>query len=73
MTLSPTLIQRIETLAQRKQTTPEAVLTTLLDRYEQSDPVEDFIGAFDDDVVDLSLTVRETLKQHFGKPDDGAA
>lgn len=64
-----TLTQRIQKIAQREGLTAEELLQTLLDVYEQqhaeSDPIEDFIGAFDDDVSDLSVTVRRTLRQKF--------
>lgn len=32
--------------------------------------VEAFIGAFDDEVSDLSVTVRETIRQRFEQSDD---
>lgn len=35
--------------------------------------IEAFIGAFDDDVSDLSVTVRETIRQRFEQPDDRSA
>ena len=66
------LTERLKAIAEREGRTPEAVLEDLLNAYER-DPIEDFIGAFDDDVRDLSVTVRETLRQKFAEPDDSAA
>ncbi|GEM_PF-5407659 len=34
---------------------------------EAHDPLDDFIGAFDDDVPDISSTVRETLDGYYRK------
>lgn len=77
MTLPDKLAQRIEALAEREGLTPETLLETLLDEYEahqrQEGSIEDFIGAFDDDVTDLSVTVRETLHQKFVADDDRSA
>ncbi len=79
MTLLEDLTQRLQTIAEREGRSPEAILQELLDAYEQrpsgeapKDPLENFIGAFDDDVTDLSTTVRETLRQKF-TDDDGSA
>ena len=35
--------------------------------------IEAFIGAFDDEVSDLSVTVRETIRQRFEQSDDRSA
>jgi len=72
MVLTEALTQRIEAIAKREGRTPQEVLQSLLDAYEQQDPLEDFIGAFDDDVTDLSVTVRDTLKRKFAHTDDNA-
>jgi len=82
MTLSDPLVKRVAELAEREGRTPEEMLQTLIDAYEHShavvqqherDPIEDFIGAFDDDVTDLSVTVRETLRRKFASDDDRTA
>ena len=43
----------------------------LLDKYRQraaeTDPLEAFIGFFDDDITDMSTTVRETLDNYYRK------
>lgn len=77
MTLPDTLVHRIEAIARREGRKPEEVLQSLLDAYEEqhinTDSVEDFIGIFDDDVNDLSVTVRETLHRKFRQTDDSSA
>jgi hypothetical protein len=77
MTLPDLLTERLKNIARREGRTPEAVLQTLLDEYEQRQPdddsIEAFIGAFEDDVPDLSVTVRQTLRKKFGIPNDGSA
>jgi hypothetical protein len=79
MTLLEDLTQRLQTIAEREGRSPEAILQELLDAYEQrasgeapKDPVDNFIGAFDDEVTDLSTTVRETLHQKFTDHDSSA-
>lgn len=78
MILTDPLTERIKAIAKRKGRTPEDLLRELLDEYEARqkqthDPIEDFIGAFDDDVTDLSTTVRETLHRKFRQDDDSTA
>ena len=77
MTLPDTLTQRLQTIAESEGRTPEAFLQALLDAYEQrtigESAVDEFIGAFDDDVTDLSTTVRETLRQRFQTDHDSSA
>ncbi len=69
MTLPDPLTQRIQRIAEREGKSPEALVEQLLDAYENrtspADAIEAFIGAFDDDIPDLSTTVRQTLKQKF--------
>ncbi|MBN1563703.1 MAG: hypothetical protein JXA10_07685 [Anaerolineae bacterium] len=76
MTLLEDLTQRLRAIAEREGNSPEAFLEALLDAYEESreekDPIEDFIGAFDDDVTDLSTTVRQTLQRKFMDHDSPA-
>jgi len=64
MTLPKPLTQRIEEIAAREGRSIESVVQTMLELYEQEeqrDPIEDFIGAFDDDVSDRSTTVHKPL------------
>lgn len=77
MVLPDSLVRRIEEIAAREGRTPEDLLQSLLAEYEQQskvtdDSLEAFIGAFEDDVDDLSVTVRETLRRKFAD-DDGPA
>jgi len=79
MTVFENLTQRLQTIARHEGRSPEAILQELLDAYEQrasgeapKDPLDNFIGAFDDDVTDLSTTVRETLRQKFTDHDSSA-
>lgn len=76
MTLPDTLTQRLRAIAEREGRTPESLLQSLLDAYEQrttnGDPIDKFIGAFDDDVTDLSTTVRQTLQQKFKTDNDSS-
>lgn len=73
MELPDTLAERLKIMAEREGRDAHALLQTLLDDYEKQhlsqttddDPLAAFIGAFDDDVTDLSVTVRDTLKQRF--------
>lgn len=72
MSIPPALAERIEDVAKREGLTTEELLQTLLDEYEhrQQQALDAFIGAFDDDVSDMSVTVNETLQQKFKATDD---
>ena len=65
------LAQKLQRLAEREQRPVEEVLRTMVDRYEpkptpeQNAALEALIGMFDDDVTDLSTTVRETMRDYF--------
>ncbi len=79
MTLLDNLTKRLRTIAEREGRSPEVILQELLDAYEQSasgeapkDLIDNFIGAFDDNVTDLSTTVREALHQKFADHDNSA-
>ncbi len=67
MTIPEPLTQRIEEIAKREGRSVANVLQSMLELYEQQesehDPIEDFIGAFHDDVTDMSTTVKQTLRQ----------
>ena len=80
MTIPDALTERIEAIAKREGRTPEEVIQTLLDEYEQQhtdtaerDPIEDFIGMIDADVTDMSVTVSQTLREIFGAKDGDTA
>jgi predicted transcriptional regulator len=67
------LAKKLQLLAEREQRPVEDVLRSMLDRYEpkptpeQNAALEALIGMFDDDVTDLSTTVRETMKEYYQK------
>ncbi len=62
------LAERLQDLARRENRPVEAVLASLLDLYTaQSDALAAMDGAFDDDVTDLSTTVRETMDTYYQK------
>jgi hypothetical protein len=75
--LSEGLTERLETIAKQEGYTPESFLRLLLDVYEsrdtdEEDSIEAFIGVFDDDVKDLSTSVRQTLRRKFREYDDSS-
>jgi hypothetical protein len=62
------LAERLQEIARRENRPVEAVLASLLDLYAaQSGALEALDGAFDDDVTDLSTTVRETMSGYYEK------
>ncbi len=77
MTLTDPLTQRLREIAEREGTTDNALLQKLLDEYEKHhpqpkpppdyDPIEDYLGMFDDDITDLSTTVRESIRKLDGR------
>jgi hypothetical protein len=62
------LARRLNKIAQKEKRSIAEVLTSLLDRYTvtqenaDTDPLAAMDGLFDDDISDLSTTVRETNK-----------
>ena len=80
------LAERLQRIAQRENRPVEAVLQSLLELYSSaserpstepaeppSDPLADMDGMFDDDITDLSTTVRATMaafyREKYGRPD----
>lgn len=70
--IAPEVAQQLEDIAERERRTITDLLRTMIEVYEtrpneaegdamQDDPLENFIGAFHDEVTDLSTTVRETM------------
>jgi len=66
MDISLDLTKRLESIAQREGRSVDALLQNLLDDYEvhQQNALENFIGAFDDDITNLSETVHNRNKNH---------
>jgi hypothetical protein len=71
LTIRDDLAKRLREIAQQEQRSVDEVLGAMIDHYRDadsaagSDPVEAFIGAFDDEVSDLSTTVRETMQTYY--------
>lgn len=62
------LAERLQAIARRENRPVEDVLASLLDLYTaQSDSLAAMDGMFDDDVADLSTTVRETMDTYYQK------
>lgn len=67
------LVQRLREIAQREQRSIDDVLGEMIEHYgdvsnvPEPDPIEAFLGAFDNDVTDLSTTVRETMQAYYRK------
>ncbi len=62
------LAERLRELARRENRQVEDVLSDLLELYDKSlDALEAMDGAFEDEVTDLSTTVRESMDEHYRK------
>jgi hypothetical protein len=65
------LAERLKAIADDEKRAVDDVLTDLLQLYEhqtknaQIDPLDAMQGAFDDDVNDLSTSVRETMTDYY--------
>ena len=64
------LIERLRAIAQRENRTVDDVITELLAMYDAhqsqaDDALEAMDGMFDDDISDLSTTVRETMRTYY--------
>lgn len=79
--LSDDIVKRLEAAAQRENLTVSELLTDMLDQHilrtasqdEADAAFKSIIGIYDDDVNNMSTTVRETLQKYFqdkyGDPD----
>lgn len=62
------LAERLRDIARRENRLVEEVLSDLLELYDKSlDALEAMDGAFEDEVTDLSTTVRETMSEYYQK------
>ena len=66
--------EELKRISEQEQRPVEAVLRSLLDRYNvatdsdvEGDPLDAFIGMIDADVTDLSSTVHETMEDFHRK------
>jgi hypothetical protein len=65
------LVLRLQQLAKRENRPVEAVLQTLLDQYVLRDESLDAMdGIFDDDITDLSTSIRDTMTSYYQKRND---
>jgi metal-responsive CopG/Arc/MetJ family transcriptional regulator len=81
ITLPDHLAAQLEEIAQREKRSVTDIVVSMIEQYEpkpvsqeESDTAFDSIfGIYDDDVTDMSTSVRETLKDYFekkyGRPD----
>ena len=65
------LAQQLQDIATKEKRPIEAVLQTLLDHYHiRTVALDNMRGIFDDDVPDLSTSVRETMTTYYQKRDE---
>lgn len=72
------LAEQLEIVARRENRPVAKVIETMLEQYEthiQSEaeephPLDAFIGIYDDDITDMSTTVRETIQEHFQRKNE---
>lgn len=69
------LLRKLKAIARQENRPVPEVLSDMVEEYQtktaqtsgNTDPLEKIIGIFDDDITDLSMTVRETLQEYFRK------
>jgi len=68
------LAHQIEQIAEEENRSPLDVLREWVERHQKpvtpepdDDPLEKIAGIFDDDIADLSVTVRETMQKFYEK------
>lgn len=67
------LAKRLQELAARENRPLDAVLQTLLDQYlSRGAALEEMNGMFNDDISDLSTSVRETLDSYYRKRNESS-
>jgi hypothetical protein len=81
ISLPDDIAKRLEEIARREKRPVADVIATWIEQEEadkadqptEYDPIESIIGIYDDNITDMSTTVRETLQKHFqekyGNPD----
>jgi metal-responsive CopG/Arc/MetJ family transcriptional regulator len=73
ITLPDELAERIEAIAQRENRPISEVVQSMIEHYEpqthlqeEADAAfESIFGIYDDDITDMSTTVRETIQKYF--------
>ena len=73
--LSEQLIHKLEDIARRENRPVEEVVSSMVEKYEPQTPsrkqeasdaaLDAIVGVFDDEITDLSTTVRETLHKYY--------
>jgi hypothetical protein len=72
------LAEQLETVARRENRPVAEVIETMLEQYEpkippdagERHPLDAFIGLYDDDITDMSTSVRKTIREHFQRKND---
>jgi hypothetical protein len=72
------LAEQLEIVAQRENRPVAKVIETMLAQYEpptssverELHPLDAFIGIYDDDITDMSTSVRQTIKEHFQRKNE---
>ena len=73
LVIPDSLAERLRHVAQQENRPLEDVLASLLDIYaRQADAFAAMDGMFDDDVTDLSTSVRDTMTDYYRKKHDRA-
>jgi len=70
--LPEALAQRIEAIAQQEHRSIVDVMTSMVEKYQPEPPTEEqgpdwsmILGIGDENITDMSTTVRETLQKYF--------
>jgi hypothetical protein len=71
LTVSDDVVERLRRISEQARRSVDEVLRSMIDQYkaasrtsEARDPLDDFIGAFDDDVPDISSSVCKHNNPH---------
>ena len=65
------LVERLRAMAARENRPIEELLHALLDQYtRRREAFEAMAGMFDDDITNLSTSVRETIDTYYRQQDD---
>ncbi len=78
ITIPDELAEQLETVARLENRPVVEVIETMLEQYEpkiqpeagETHPLDAFIGIYDDDITDMSTSVRQTIKEHFQRKNE---
>jgi hypothetical protein len=67
LVLPEQLVHKLQDIARKENRPIEDVVSSMVETYTLAgeDPIDAIVGVFDDDITDLSATVRETIHEHF--------